>query len=430
MTPNSNSTSKRKETTMASQNHFLSGKTIIIAGAGMAGLSFAIALRKQWDPSAEPPTVRIYERDTREAAEGRQGYSLSLAGHDETGGLYALKQLGLLDRILPHAVSGLGGDTSFRIWNPDWSQVLSVRYRPAAGLPSATIRVARRNLRAVLVEEAGAGASIEWGASCASAKRLDDGRVAVGVVRGGGEAVLEECDLLICADGSSSRLRECLRPDDKLGYLGAVQLGGCATFEKLPEQVGMNWGVTVSDGRGVALFSSPIDDRSLVWSISVLEPEQRAPLDKSSAEQKQAVLDECRRLGEVYSEPFPSFVANTDLDSVFSMPARDKQPFAHDSSLGPIAFIGDSNHAVSPFAGYGASLAMKDGWDLAEKICASKALEDALGAYDAVSIPRAKKVLDMSHGRIRDMHKVGFWFYVWKAFLVVGGFMLWLTGRS
>ncbi|KAL2111772.1 hypothetical protein VUR80DRAFT_9334 [Thermomyces stellatus] len=418
---------------MASQrSHFLSGKTVIIAGAGMAGLSFAIALRKCWDASLDPPTIRIYERDTREAAEGRQGYSLSLAGYDETGGLYALKQLGLLDEILSHAVSGLDGDSSFKLWNPDWSQILSVRYKPAKGLPSAGIRIARRNLRKVLLDEAEKSASIEWGTICASPKTVDNGRVSVRVVRGGdeSEAQLEECDFLICADGSSSRLRGSLRPDDKLQYLGAVQLGGSATFEKMPEKLGMNWGVTVSNGRGVALFSSPIDDKSLIWSISRLEPEQRTPLDKSSRSECQQVLDECKRLGEVYGEPFPSFVANTDLGSVFSMPARDKQPFAHDGSLGPIAFIGDSNHAVSPFAGYGASLAMKDGWDLAEQICASENLGDALRAYDAISIPRAKKVLDMSHGRIRDMHKTGIRYYVWKAFAIIGGYMLWLTGQS
>src|SRR5690606_37854156 len=116
-------------------------------------------------------------------------------------------------------------------------------------------------------------------------------------------------------------------------------------------------------GRGVALFASPVDDKSVIWSLSKLETEERAALDKGSKEQKQAVLDECRALSEVFAEPFSSFVDNTDLDTVFSMPARDKQPFPHDN-LGPIIFIGDSNHAVSPFAGYGASLAMKDGWDL------------------------------------------------------------------
>lgn len=411
------------------KSHFLEGKTILIAGAGMAGLAFATALYKQWDPSLQPPRIRIYERDTKETAEGRQGYSLSLAGYDSTGGMYALKQLGLLDEILPYIVSGLDASTSFKLWNPDWSQVLSVRFKPAVGLPSSTIRVARKNLRKVLLDAAGERAEISWGTSCTSARKLEDGRVAVTVSRGPEQISEEECDILICADGSNSKLRACLRPDDKLTYLGAVQLGGSATFDELPSQTGMNWGVTHSGGRGVALFSSPVDDKSVIWSISKLETEERAALDKGSREQKQAVLDECKALSEIFTEPFSSFIDKTDLDTVFSMPARDKQPFPHDD-LGPIIFIGDSNHAVSPFAGYGASLAMKDGWDLAEQMCRAENLGDAMKAYDAISIPRAKKVLDISHGRIRDMHLVGVRFYLWRLFSIIGGFMLWLTGQS
>lgn len=411
------------------KSHFLEGKTILIAGAGMAGLAFATALTKQWDPSLKRPIVRIYERDTEETAEGRQGYSLSLAGYDSTGGMYALKQLGLLDTILPHVVSGLDASSSFKLWNPDWSQVLSVRFKPAEGLPSSTIRVARKNLRKVLLDAGGGSAEISWGTQCTAARQLENGKVAVTVSRGPDQISEEECDVLICADGSNSKLRSCLRPEDKLTYLGAVQLGGSATFDALPPETGKHWGVTHSGGHGLALFSAPVDDTSIVWSISKLEAEPRAPLDKGSREKKQAVLDECRALGQVFSEPFSSFVDNTDLDDVFCMPARDKQPFPHDD-LGPIVFIGDSNHAVSPFAGYGASLAMKDGWDLAEQMCRAENLGEAMKAYDAISIPRAKKVLDTSHGRIRDMHLVGIRFYLWRLLATIGGFMLWLTGQT
>ncbi len=41
---------------------FLSGKKVVVAGAGMAGLSFALALRKRWPSNLEPPLVTIYDR--------------------------------------------------------------------------------------------------------------------------------------------------------------------------------------------------------------------------------------------------------------------------------------------------------------------------------------------------------------------------------
>ena len=67
-----------------SKGHFLEARQLI-AGAGTAGLFFAIALLKQWDPTLTPPTIHIYERDTREAANGRHGYCLTLTGYDEAG---------------------------------------------------------------------------------------------------------------------------------------------------------------------------------------------------------------------------------------------------------------------------------------------------------------------------------------------------------
>ncbi|SPO06331.1 uncharacterized protein DNG_09020 [Cephalotrichum gorgonifer] len=412
--------------------HFLEGKTIVVAGAGMAGLAFAIALRKHWNPSLVPPTIRIYERDTTETAERRQGFSLSLAGYDETGGLYALKQLGLLEKIIPHVISGLDDSSSFKLWNPDWSQILSVRFTPAAGLPSSGIRIARKNLKKVLLDEAEDGVAITWDAACTSARRLERGKVLVTVSRGQAKTTSEEeCDFLVCADGSKSRLRASLRPDDVLQYQGAVQLGGLATFDEIPSPIApMNWGVATSNGAGVALFASPVDDKSVVWAFSHLAEEAPPPLDPESREQRQAVLEKCLELGSMYGEPFPSLVRATDMDTVFSMPAKDKQPFAHDVSLGSIAFLGDSNHAVSPFAGYGASLALKDGWDLAEQLCKARRLEDAMRAYDTISVPRAKKIIAMSHGRIRDMHAVGVRWYIFKLLSTIGGFFLWLTGRS
>jgi 2-polyprenyl-6-methoxyphenol hydroxylase-like FAD-dependent oxidoreductase len=89
---------------MSNGPHFLSGRHIVVAGAGMAGLSFAVALRKLWLTGVPPPRITIFERDSEHDALGREGYSLSLAGFNNTGGLVALRNLGLLDKILSQAI--------------------------------------------------------------------------------------------------------------------------------------------------------------------------------------------------------------------------------------------------------------------------------------------------------------------------------------
>ncbi|KAK3349699.1 hypothetical protein B0T25DRAFT_570311 [Lasiosphaeria hispida] len=114
--------------------HFLSGRRIAVAGAGMSGLSFAIALRNLRPESVTPPHITIFERDTEEDAEGRQGYSLSLAGFDDMGGL---------------------------IWDGNWSEVMSVRFCPPKGVPSSGIHVARKDLRRILL--AAVADEIRWG---------------------------------------------------------------------------------------------------------------------------------------------------------------------------------------------------------------------------------------------------------------------------
>lgn len=86
-------------------------------------------------------------------------------------------------------------------------------------------------------------------------------------------------------------------------------------------------------------------------------------------------------------EPFISLINATDPSIAFTIPARDKKPFSHEDVLPGEVFIGDSNHAVSLFAGNGANTASVDGWDLTGFLEASDSIESAVAAYDKVSVP-------------------------------------------
>ena len=353
--------------------HFLSNKILLIAGAGLSGLSFTLALRKHLKtlpPSSlpHPPTLLIYEREPRDLPPGREGYSISIRSDARSGGIQALQKLGLLDRALDASITGLGDGNDggsgggFAVWDTAWNELLKIRPRVPAGLPVGVIRIARRALRSVLVEAVEARDAIRWGVACTGVERLADGRARVRLSDGG----VAECDILIAADGASSKIRAGLRPGDGLRFAGAVCLSGTARFAGgvVPEPMDRDWGIVLGGGGEKCLFVSPVDERSALWNLSYLasgpRESKKPPL---SEEESQEICQEALEVGKVFNEPFQTLVRETDPSTVMVFNAMDKQPFAnvdreYRDDQAPVVFIGDSNHAVSPFAGNGANLAM------------------------------------------------------------------------
>lgn len=403
--------------------HFLSNKTLLIAGAGLSGLSFALALRKHLQTLPHPPTLLIYEREPRDLPPGREGYSISIRSDARSGGIQALQKLGLLDRALDASITGLGdgdggGGGGFAVWDTAWNELLKIRPRVPAGLPVGVMRIARRALRGVLIEAVEARDAIRWGVACTGVERLADGRARVQLSDGG----VAECDILIAADGASSKIRAGLRPGDGLRFAGAVCLSGTARFAGgvVPEPMDRDWGIVLGGGGEKCLFVSPVDERSALWNLSYLasgpRESKKPPL---SEEESQEICQEALEVGKVFNEPFQTLVRGTDPSTVMVFNAMDKQPFAnvdreYRDDQAPVVFIGDSNHAVSPFAGNGANLAMMDGWDLAEQMCKSSSLRAALVSYDRLSVPRARSTVKMSHMNITVGHSQG-----WRLFFYV-----------
>lgn len=415
-------------------HHFLEGKTIIVAGGGISGSAFVVGLRRVWNPAWNPPKILIYDRDSPEITAQREGYSLSLTGYNTSGGLLALRKLGLLDSIINKAVPGLDGSGAFKIWAPNWQEYITLRREPIEGLPSSSIRVPRKDVRHAIHEGLGPDDAVEWNTRCISARHLDNGRVRVQIVRGAqglGTVTEEDCDLLIAADGASSKLRALLRPDDNLNFAGAILRGGISRFEHdPPAPVDKDWGFVIS-GTGVSCFFSPVDKNSVFWGIGHLEDTPVPVLDLENPEQVQAVIDQGLELGAALQEPFRTIVAHTDTKTVLSHNARDKPAFPHhDIDELPVVFIGDSNHAVSPFAGFGANLALCDSWDLAEQLSKGNSLKEAILAYDNLAVPRAMKILKDSRARLKSGHSSGLRYWVLRLMLMVGNCVRWILGRK
>ena len=393
--------------------HFLSGKTIIISGAGIAGLSLAVALHKQWQSlppdTNPPPTLKIFERDTLDAVDPRGGYSLSLRSDSPSYGIQTLQKMGILDDMIDAAVPlPNDGKGSAGIWVGDMRRVLKMSAKVPEGLPVGGLRIVRGKIRRVLVDAI--EDKIHWGVACVGAVvrergvevSLSDGRV-------------EECDYLVVCDGASSKLRSVLRPEEKLQPLGVSIVMAASKYDDkpLPTPVDSSWGLVLA-GNGTVAFISPMDEHTALWSLSRrLKPQESAKPPFSEA-QIAEIMDEARQLSTDYPPLLQDLISRTDPQSLRRFDAKDKEAIRHDASV-PVVFISDASHAVTPFAGNGANLAIADAWDLAAKLCGSTSFSEAVQEFDAVAIPRAKSVLDQSHLLVGAVLSKGwkFWMFTW-----------------
>lgn len=411
--------------------HFLAQKTIIVIGAGLSGLSFVTSLRKVWDYSQPFPKITVFDRDPQSTFQRQGGYSLSLVGHDESGGLIPLKKMDLLNTVLDKSTTGLEGG-SFKLWNSKWEELARYQRPPIDGVPTPSIRISRQALRQTLLRAAKLEENdgVQWDSQCLSISKARNGRLAVEIVQGKtGTSQIQECDIVIAADGASSKIRGCLRPEDTLHYTGAVMRMGVSRFNgPLPSEIGSNWGFVLS-GTGVSCFVSPVSEQAIQWAVGHFE--DKVPSTKcSNMEGVQEIIQSASDLGSGIASPFDHIISKTDPSTVMCINAHDKLPFRHsDVRSLPVIFIGDSNHALSPFAGYGANLGLNDAWDLAVQLTKHTTLEEAVEAYDDISFVRATRVVKGARRRLHAGHSTGFRYFIFVFILSISRFLRGLLQR-
>ncbi|MDQ5818581.1 MAG: FAD-dependent monooxygenase, partial [Actinomycetota bacterium] len=171
---------------------------MIVAGAGIGGLTAAIALRRAGFE------VAVFER----AAELREvGAGLLLAANAHK----ALGKLGLAE-----AVARLGTPASaaeIRSWRGEvLASIPAAELEKKVGAPSAAVH--RADLQALLVREVGEG-TLRLGAEV---EGFEQDRSGVRVFFAGGSE--EQADILVGADGLHSKIRATLFGPEKPRYAG------------------------------------------------------------------------------------------------------------------------------------------------------------------------------------------------------------------
>lgn len=335
---------------------------VLIAGAGIGGLTLGIALRRRGH------AVRIVER--RDGF-GEEGAGIVL-GPNVMAALHAID--------LAEPIRSAGRSVSAMSVTDERGRVLSrLRYQfPELPLPATAIH--RSLLHAILRDRfdgtLGLGTSLE---------EVVDG--APPSVRVSGERA--EADLVVGADGIRSRVRTSLFP--KL----EVRSSGVACYRYVAEghfhdEVIEMW------GRGKRIGLVPLGrGKTYVFLTKNLS---------SGAGEPPSTLEAIRAEWSEFGGPAPeALAALPPLDRVLCAELEDA--VAPRFYRGRIALLGDAAHAVTPNLGQGAGLAIEDALCLAHLVSESASLEAALEDYDRLRRPRAIRIKNQSYslGRIGQL---------------------------
>jgi salicylate hydroxylase len=353
---------------------------ILIAGAGIGGLTAALALLKRGFD------VQVCEQ----AAELREvGAGLQLSPN----GLRALYRLGLDDAL--RAVASEPAGKEIRLWSTGQTwKLFDLGATSVAQYGYPYFMMYRPDLHKVLADAVRAikPDAIMLGAQCLGFAQDNDGVTLK--LADGGEV---RGDVLIGADGVHSRIRGQLFGADQPVFSGCLAWRGVIPMERLPERlrrpVGTNW-----VGPGAHVIHYPLHGGELMNFVGIVE---RSDWQVESWTQK-GTHEECHRDFAGWHDDVHELIRNVDVPYKWALMAR---PPLQQWSSGRVSLLGDACHPTLPFLAQGAVMAIEDGYIVAR--CLEKYRGDlplALRQYEAARIERTTSIVLRSTENGRRFH--------------------------
>jgi 2-polyprenyl-6-methoxyphenol hydroxylase-like FAD-dependent oxidoreductase len=348
---------------------------IAIAGAGIGGLSLAIALRRQgYSP-------KVFEQ--RAASQvPEEGIFLTLAPN----GLNALRALGL-----DTAVASAGTVTKgIALHNEHGKQIGFIDYAKHAdkfGAPSATIR--RGTLLQIILS-----AALAEGVTVCFGRAVDGVAETASGIELRTDDVTEAFDLVVAADGLRSQVRrEALPGLPSPEYNGLIGCGGIVDAPDIPPTGGV---MRMIFGRKAFFGYIKDGDGPVYWFDSY-----------PSATEPAAIEDPAALAGFLQAlhadDPLDNYRIISRESAIHRLYPDYDIPSLPQWFTRRVVLLGDAAHAVTPHSGQGASMALEDAIVLAACLPAEREPIQAFQRYEGLR--RARVEAAVALGRQGGQHK-------------------------
>ncbi len=349
---------------------------IIIIGAGIGGMSAAIALERAG-----------FETEVYEAVAEMKPAGAAISVWPN--GVKCLNSLGLKQPL-----RALSGNMAWMAYHDARSGAPLTRFSLAPLVQQTgeyPAPVSRAGLQAMLLDNYGR-TRVRFGRRVTHAEQTSQGVTAF--FADGSEAA---GDLLVAADGTHSVLREAVLGERVTRrYAGYVNWNGLITADEAIAPTDQ-WTTFVGDGKRVSLM--PIAGNRFYFFFDV-------PLPAGLAQDRTTLRADLSGYFAGWAEPVQRLIAQLDPLTTNRVEIHDTDPFTR-FVRGRMALLGDAAHSTTPDIGQGGCAAMEDAVVLAQTLAThSLGVEDALLRYEARRLDRtrdlvlkARKRCDITHGK-------------------------------
>jgi salicylate hydroxylase len=355
-------------------------RDILICGAGLGGLSAALALLQRGH------RVRVLEQAP---ALRELGAGIQLSANANR----VLFNLGLGEALTRVASTAAG--KRIRLWNTGqtWPLFdLGAQSLSRYGYPYLTIY--RADLHAALVDAVRAidPLAIELNAKVQTVRQ--EGETVIATLADG---TTRRGRALAGADGVHSRIRAGLFGADDAAFSGTLAWRGVIPASRLPahlrEPYAVNW-----IGPGAHVIHYPLRRGELVNFVGILE---RGDWQVESWTE-QGSIEECLADFARWHEDVHTLIRALDQPFKWALMLREPLPVW---TRGRITLLGDACHPTLPMLASGAAMAIEDGYILAR--CVDEmagGIERALTRYEALRMDRTARVVRGSAENARRFH--------------------------